>query len=101
MADCITFLRTSLSREAPREVLDYICSVNWLYSIALADKKSRYQLAAVTDHNGRGVNGSHIASIEFIRGASGHSGSIAANMDENSAYVTIDSRFAEDILPVS
>ena len=96
--DCIDFLRMTLSNtKMPWGSIDFICSVNWLYGVALDDEKSRFELAAVTDGNGIDPRGSNVRSIEYIRVANGHSGSIAGNMDHDSAYVPLTSAVAEDI----
>ncbi len=102
VADVVHYLRLVLAKQRTdsakqREINNYLCSVNWLFSITLADKKKRYQLACLTDNNGQSASGTHLTSIEFIRVASGHSRCFVENMDTDASYVALGPKFVDYI----
>ena len=63
----------------------------------ISDEKHRFQLAGASDAYGILRGGSKIISFEFIRVKSGHSGSVAALVNDDSAYSWIAPNFASSI----
>ena len=99
--DCTRFLAEALPLEKPPvpwgTLHNFICSVNWIFGLVLEDEKSRFQLAGVTDSYGIRVQGSYVASFEYIRATSGHSGHIASLVRDEAAYVRLEGLPSDDI----
>ena len=97
--DCLRYLRVKVTsfRGITRETVDNICSYSWLLGVTLCDAEHRFQLAGATDAYGILRDGSRIISFGFIRAKSGHSGTVATLVNDDSAYSWIAPNFASRI----
>ena len=97
--DCIRHLRVKVTSFTgiSRETVDRIWSYNWLLGVTLCDVRRRYQLAGATDTYGTLREGSDIISFGSIRAKSGHSGTVAALVNDKSACLWVAPNFASSI----